>query len=157
MNNTIVYGIQYIMTNSMSYLVLLALCFRTPLQSPLSPSKDNTLRLHEGFHPTMTQVTYVACTQDDPIFSLGRPNFESLNFQASSHLSSSMCCTSSPIFTQPSTPLHHFKIYCIGLLWAINTLPSTRTMIPNFSLRNILLIEVFLPPKSTPIHFSHGL
>ena len=46
--------------------------------------------------------------------------------QASSHLCPLGCCTSAPNFTQPSTPLCYFKIARLGLLWAINTLPSTK-------------------------------
>ena len=59
---------------SMSYLVLPVLHSHTAHQLPLSPSKDITSRLHDGFHLTLLHVTSVACTQADLIFSLGRPN-----------------------------------------------------------------------------------
>lgn len=118
-----VYKIQWqtCCTDSMLYLVSSVLRFCTAHYLSLSPSKDNTLRLQDGCHLTLLHVTSVACTWADPIYSLGRPISE-------------LQITRLEIFTQPSALLRHFKISCLGLLWAINMLSSIGPMIPNNSL-----------------------
>ena len=83
-------------------------------------------------------------------------NTRAPNYQASSHLCPSRNCTSAPIFTQPSALLRHFTIARQWLLWAINTLPSTRPMMPDTSLQ-VLLQDGLLTTTKSPPNGTHTL